>query len=117
MTIPFQVTDIAWKRLCTIVQRQSTPYLKLVVRHGGCSGTTARLIPLDDSSPNDVWIKTPECHIKSSTLSRFLCIDGTSVFRLFGHTMDLIETPTDTQFTFYRSDGQPNRTCGCGKSF
>lgn len=118
MSIPFRVTDRAWKRLCFLVQHQSIPYLKLVARQGGCSGTTTRLIPCDDdSNPNDVWIEAPETHRKLITSSRFLCIDGTSVFRLFGHTMDVIETPTDTRFTFYRSDGQPNRTCGCGESF
>lgn len=121
MSVPFRVTERAWTCLHSILARQSTACLKLVVRSGGCSGQTVHLVPTDRPEPRDVPIERfptrNRCKNETDAPSPFLYVEGTSWFRLFGRTMDAIETPTDSRFVFVRSDGLPDGTCGCGESF
>jgi len=102
------VTDSAAKQLSLLIEESgfTTPYVRVAVKGGGCSGLSYDLSFDTEQKPTDTLAEDKGVKI---------LVDNKSLLYLFGTELEFSGGLNGKGFQF----GNPNasRTCGCGESF
>lgn len=100
------ITQNAVRQLCRA--QQNGMLLRLSVERGGCAGSkhAMKYIPRDAVGQHDEMVYAGDAK---------LVIDGGSVFRLIGSTLDYHETEVSEGYTVNNPNAK--NACGCGISF
>jgi len=102
------VTDSAAKQLSSLIKESgfTTPYVRVAVKGGGCSGLSYDLSFDTEKKPSDTLAEDKGVKI---------LVDNKSLLYLFGTELEFSGGLNGKGFQF----GNPNasRTCGCGESF
>jgi len=102
------VTDSAAKQLSSLIEESGfiTPYVRVAVKGGGCSGLSYDLCFDTEQKPTDTLAEDKGVKI---------LVDNKSLLYLFGTELEFSGGLNGKGFQF----GNPNasRTCGCGESF
>lgn len=95
--------------LIGIMAKSGKRYVFLQAKGGGCAGYKYDWSYPEntDLNENDTYIKLDEKH--------FLIIDTFSAFKLFGMSIDFIETLSGSSLELVNPNAKS--TCGCGESF
>jgi iron-sulfur cluster assembly protein len=102
------VTENASKKVKSLIEESgnTTPYLRVAVKGGGCSGLSYDLSFDDDVKPSDMQFEDKDVKI---------LVDGKSFMYLFGTELDFSDGLNGKGFEFKNPNA--SRTCGCGESF
>lgn len=102
------VTENASKKVKLLIEESgnTTPYLRVAVKGGGCSGLSYDLSFDDDVKPSDMQFEDRDVKI---------LVDGKSFMYLYGTELDFSDGLNGKGFEFRNPNA--NRTCGCGESF
>lgn len=103
-----KITEKAIEKIKEIQDNQSTPspYLRVGIRGGGCSGFMYSMEFANDKASMDKEFDFNELKV---------VVDTTSLMYLNECTVDYVETLTESGFKF--DNPNVSRTCGCGQSF
>lgn len=103
-----KVTDSASVKIQKLVEESgfTTPYLRVAVKGGGCSGLAYDLSFDTDMKPSDMLFEDKEVKI---------LVDNKSLLYLFGTELDFSDGLNGKGFEFKNPNA--SRTCGCGESF
>ena len=102
------VTDNAAKKVKSLIEESgfTTPYVRVAVKGGGCSGLSYDLSFDTDQQPADTLAENNGVKI---------LIDMKSLLYLFGTELDFSDGLNGKGFQFINPNA--SRTCGCGESF
>ena len=102
------VTEKASKKIQELVSQSGykTPYLRVGVKGGGCSGLTYELEFDTDKRPTDQLFEDKDVKI---------LVDMKSLLYLFGTELEFSDGLNGKGFEFINPNA--SRTCGCGESF
>lgn len=102
------VTDSASKKVKSLIEESgfTTPYLRVAVKGGGCSGLSYDLSFDTDIKQTDTMFEDKEVKI---------LVDNKSLLYLFGTQLEFSDGLNGKGFQFINPNA--SRTCGCGESF
>ena len=102
------VSEGAAKKLNSLIEESGfkTPYVRVAVKGGGCSGLSYDLSFDTDQQTGDTLAKNNGVKI---------LIDMKSLLYLFGTELDFSDGLNGKGFQFINPNA--SRTCGCGESF
>jgi iron-sulfur cluster assembly protein len=102
------VTETASKKIQNLVEESgfTTPYLRVAVKGGGCSGLSYDLSFDTDMKPSDMLFEDKDVKI---------LVDNKSLLYLFGTELNYSDGLNGKGFEFKNPNA--SRTCGCGESF
>ena len=102
------VTESAAKKVQSLIAESGfkTPYLRVAVRGGGCSGLSYDLSFDTEQQPNDTLAEDKGVKI---------LVDNKSLLYLFGTELEFSDGLNGKGFQFINPNA--SRTCGCGESF
>lgn len=102
------VTEAASKQIQTLVEESgfATPYLRVAVKGGGCSGLSYDLSFDTDVKQTDMLFEDKDVKV---------IVDNKSLLYLFGTELDYSGGLNGKGFEFKNPNA--SRTCGCGESF
>jgi iron-sulfur cluster assembly protein len=102
------VTETAAKKLSSLIEESGfqTPYVRVAVKGGGCSGLSYDLSFDTDKQQNDTLAEDKGVKI---------LIDNKSLLYLFGTQLEFSDGLNGKGFQFINPNA--SRTCGCGESF
>jgi iron-sulfur cluster assembly protein len=102
------VTEAASKQIQTLVEESgfTTPYLRVAVKGGGCSGLSYDLSFDTDVKQTDMLFEDKDVKV---------IVDNKSLLYLFGTELDYSGGLNGKGFEFKNPNA--SRTCGCGESF
>ncbi len=102
------VTESAAKKVQSLIEESGfkTPYLRVSVKGGGCSGLSYDLSFDTDQQPNDTLAEDKGVKI---------LVDNKSLLYLFGTELNFSDGLNGKGFEFINPNA--SRTCGCGESF
>lgn len=102
------VTESAAKKVRTLIEESGfkTPYLRVAVKGGGCSGLSYDLSFDTDIKQTDTMFEDKEVKI---------LVDNKSLLYLFGTQLEFSDGLNGKGFQFINPNA--SRTCGCGESF
>jgi iron-sulfur cluster assembly protein len=102
------VTESAAKKVQSLIEESGfkTPYLRVSVKGGGCSGLSYDLSFDTDQQPNDTLAEDKGVKI---------LVDNKSLLYLFGTELEFSDGLNGKGFQFINPNA--SRTCGCGESF
>jgi iron-sulfur cluster assembly protein len=102
------VTETAAKKLSSLIEESGyqTPYVRVAVKGGGCSGLSYDLSFDTDKQPNDTLAEDRGVKI---------LVDNKSLLYLFGTQLEFSDGLNGKGFQFINPNA--SRTCGCGESF
>ncbi len=102
------VTESAAKKVQSLIEESDfkTPYLRVSVKGGGCSGLSYELSFDTDQQPNDTLAEDKGVKI---------LVDNKSLLYLFGTELEFSDGLNGKGFQFINPNA--SRTCGCGESF
>lgn len=102
------VSEGAAKKLNSLIEESGfqTPFVRVAVKGGGCSGLSYDLSFDDDVKPSDMQFEDKDVKI---------LVDGKSFMYLFGTELDFSDGLNGKGFEFKNPNA--SRTCGCGESF
>jgi len=102
------VTQTAAKKVQSLIEETNfkTPYLRVAVKGGGCSGLSYDLSFDTEQQPADTLAENNGVKI---------LIDNKSLLYLFGTELDFSDGLNGKGFQFINPNA--SRTCGCGESF
>ena len=102
------VTESAAKKVKSLIEESgfTTPYLRVSVKGGGCSGLSYDLSFDTDQQPNDTLAEDKGVKI---------LVDNKSLLYLFGTELEFSDGLNGKGFQFINPNA--SRTCGCGESF
>jgi len=102
------VTETAAKRVVKLIEESgfATPYLRVSVKGGGCSGLSYELTFDTEQQPNDTLSEDKGVKI---------LIDNKSLLYLIGTELEFSDGLNGKGFQFINPNA--SRTCGCGESF
>ncbi len=102
------VTENAAIKVKSLIEESDfkTPYLRVAVKGGGCSGLSYDLSFDDDMKPSDMLFEDKEVKV---------LVDNKSLLYLFGTELDFSDGLNGKGFEFKNPNA--SRTCGCGESF
>jgi iron-sulfur cluster assembly protein len=102
------VTESAAKKLSSLIEESGfqTPYVRVAVKGGGCSGLSYDLSFDTDKQPNDTLAE--DMGVK-------ILVDNKSLLYLFGTQLEFSDGLNGKGFQFINPNA--SRTCGCGESF
>ena len=102
------VTEKAAIKVKSLVEESDfkTPYLRVAVKGGGCSGLSYDLSFDDDMKPSDMLFEDKDVKV---------LVDNKSLLYLFGTELDFSDGFNGKGFEFKNPNA--SRTCGCGESF
>tara|TARA_R100001510_G_C7644204_1_gene201679 strand:- start:265 stop:690 length:426 start_codon:yes stop_codon:yes gene_type:complete len=105
---PFHITEMAAKKICSLVKEESKAIgLRIFVQGGGCSGfqygfSFAEELEVDDT--------------KVERLGASVMVDSMSYQYMWGAEIDYKDDPLQGS-SFVIRNPQATSTCGCGSSF
>jgi iron-sulfur cluster assembly protein len=102
------VTETAAKKLSSLIEESGfqTPYVRVAVKGGGCSGLSYDLSFDTDKQTNDTLAEDKGVKI---------LVDNKSLLYLFGTQLEFSDGLNGKGFQFINPNA--SRTCGCGESF
>jgi len=102
------VSESAAKKVQSLIEESGfkTPYLRVSVKGGGCSGLSYDLSYDTDKQPNDTLAEDKGVKI---------LVDNKSLLYLFGTELEFSDGLNGKGFKFINPNA--SRTCGCGESF
>jgi len=102
------VTENAAIKVKSLIEESghTTPYLRVAVKGGGCSGLSYDLSFDTEQQPSDTLAENNGVKI---------LIDNKSLLYLFGTELDFSDGLNGKGFQFINPNA--SRTCGCGESF
>lgn len=102
------VTEKASKKVQSLIEETNfkTPYLRVAVKGGGCSGLSYDLSFDNDMKPSDMLFEDKDVKV---------LVDNKSLLYLFGTELDFSDGLNGKGFEFKNPNA--TRTCGCGESF
>ncbi len=102
------VTQRASKKVQSLIEETNfaTPFLRVAVKGGGCSGLSYDLSFDDDMKPSDMMFEDKGVKV---------LVDNKSLLYLFGTELDFSDGLNGKGFEFKNPNA--SRTCGCGESF
>lgn len=102
------VTETAAKKLTSLIEESGfqTPFVRVAVKGGGCSGLSYDLS--FDTEKNDKDTLVEDRGVK-------ILIDNKSLLYLFGTELEFSDGLNGKGFEFRNPNA--SRTCGCGESF
>ena len=102
------VTETAAKKLSSLIEESGfqTPYVRVAVKGGGCSGLSYDLSFDTDKQANDTLAEDKGVKI---------LVDNKSLLYLFGTQLEFSDGLNGKGFQFINPNA--SRTCGCGESF
>ena len=102
------VSQTAAKKLTSLIEESgfATPYVRVAVKGGGCSGLSYDLSFDTEQHPTDTLAENNGVKI---------LIDNKSLLYLFGTELDFSDGLNGKGFQFINPNA--SRTCGCGESF
>lgn len=102
------VTETAANKVKSLIAESGfkTPYLRVAVRGGGCSGLSYDLSFDTEQQPNDTLAEDKGVKI---------LVDNKSLLYLFGTELEFSDGLNGKGFQFINPNA--SRTCGCGESF
>lgn len=102
------VTETAAKKVKSLIEESgfTTPYLRVSVRGGGCSGLAYDLSFDTEQQANDTLAEDKGVKI---------LVDNKSLLYLFGTELEFSDGLNGKGFQFINPNA--SRTCGCGESF
>ena len=102
------VSEIAAQKLNALIQESGciTPFVRVAVKGGGCSGLSYDLSFDTDRQPTDTLAENRGVKI---------LVDNKSLLYLFGTELDFSDGLNGKGFQFINPNA--SRTCGCGESF
>ena len=102
------VTETAAKKVKSLIEESGfkTPYLRVAVKGGGCSGLSYDLSFDTDQQLNDTLAEDKGVKI---------LVDNKSLLYLFGTELEFSDGLNGKGFQFINPNA--SRTCGCGESF
>jgi iron-sulfur cluster assembly protein len=102
------VSEIAAQKLNSLIEESGciTPFVRVAVKGGGCSGLSYDLSFDTDKQPTDTLAENRGIKI---------LIDNKSLLYLFGTELDFSDGLNGKGFQFINPNA--SRTCGCGESF
>jgi iron-sulfur cluster assembly protein len=102
------VTESAAKKVKALIEESgfATPYLRVAVKGGGCSGLSYDLSFDTNQQPNDTLAEDKGVKI---------LVDNKSLLYLFGTELEFSDGLNGRGFEFINPNA--SRTCGCGESF
>ena len=102
------VSEGAAKKLNTLIEESGfkTPYVRVAVKGGGCSGLSYDLSFDSDQQTGDTLVEDKGVQI---------LIDMKSLLYLYGTELDFSDGLNGKGFQFINPNA--SRTCGCGESF
>jgi iron-sulfur cluster assembly protein len=102
------VTDNAAIKVKSLIEESDfkTPYLRVAVKGGGCSGLSYDLSFDTDMKPSDMLFEDKDVKV---------LVDNKSLLYLFGTQLDFSDGLNGKGFEFKNPNA--SRTCGCGESF
>jgi iron-sulfur cluster assembly protein len=102
------VTETAAKKLSSLIEESGfqTPYVRVAVKGGGCSGLSYDLSFDTEQHSNDTLAEDKGVKI---------LVDNKSLLYLFGTELQFSDGLNGKGFQFVNPNA--SRTCGCGESF
>ena len=102
------VSETAAKKLTSLIEESGfkTPFVRVSVKGGGCSGLSYDLSVDTEQQPADTLAEDKGVQI---------LIDMKSLLYLFGTELDFSDGLNGKGFQFINPNA--SRTCGCGESF
>ena len=102
------VSDSAANKVKFLIEESGfkTPYLRVAVKGGGCSGLSYDLSFDTEQNSNDTLTQDKDVKI---------LVDNKSLLYLFGTELDFSDGLNGKGFQFVNPNA--SRTCGCGESF
>jgi iron-sulfur cluster assembly protein len=102
------VSQTAATKLKSLIEESGsiTPYVRVAVKGGGCSGLSYDLSFDTDKNPSDTLAEDKDIKI---------LIDNKSLLYLYGTELDFSDGLNGKGFQFINPNA--TRTCGCGESF
>jgi len=102
------VSEAAAKKLNSLIEESGfkTPFVRVAVKGGGCSGLSYDLSFDDDMKPSDMLFEDKDVKV---------LVDNKSLLYLFGTELDFSDGLNGKGFEFKNPNA--TRTCGCGESF
>ncbi len=102
------VSQTAATKLKSLIEESGsiTPYVRVAVKGGGCSGLSYDLSFDTDMNPSDTLAEDKDIKI---------LIDNKSLLYLYGTELDFSDGLNGKGFQFVNPNA--TRTCGCGESF
>lgn len=102
------VSDSAAHKVKSLIEESGfkTPYLRVAVKGGGCSGLSYDLSFDTEQNSNDTLTQDKDVKI---------LVDNKSLLYLFGTELDFSDGLNGKGFQFVNPNA--SRTCGCGESF
>jgi iron-sulfur cluster assembly protein len=102
------VTENASKKIQSLIEESgfTTPYLRVSVKGGGCSGLSYDLSFDTEQQPSDTLAEDKGVKI---------LVDNKSLLYLFGTQLEFSDGLNGKGFQFVNPNA--SRTCGCGESF
>lgn len=102
------VTENAAKKVKSLIEESgfTTPFLRVAVKGGGCSGLSYDLSFDTEQKPNDTLAEDKDVKI---------LVDNKSLLYLFGTELEFSDGLNGRGFEFRNPNS--SRTCGCGSSF
>jgi iron-sulfur cluster assembly protein len=102
------VTETAAIKVKSLIEESghTTPYLRVAVKGGGCSGLAYDLSFDDEIKGSDMQFEDKDVKI---------LVDGKSFMYLYGTELDFSDGLNGKGFAF--NNPNASRSCGCGESF
>jgi iron-sulfur cluster assembly protein len=102
------VSETAAEKVKSLIEESGykTPYLRVAVKGGGCSGLSYDLSFDSDQNPTDTLSEDKGVKI---------LVDNKSLLYLFGTELQFSDGLNGKGFEFINPNA--SRTCGCGESF
>ena len=102
------VSETAAKKLSSLIEESGfkTPFVRVAVKGGGCSGLSYDLSFDTEQQPADTLVEDKDVQI---------LIDMKSLLYLYGTELDFSDGLNGKGFQFINPNA--SRTCGCGESF
>lgn len=102
------VSEAAAHKLNSLITEEGsiTPFVRVAVKGGGCSGLSYDLSFDTDQHPSDTLVEDKGIKI---------LVDNKSLLYLFGTELDFSDGLNGKGFQF--TNPNASRTCGCGESF
>jgi iron-sulfur cluster assembly protein len=102
------VSETAAKKLNSLIEESGfkTPFVRVAVKGGGCSGLSYDLSFDTEQQPADTLVEDKDVQI---------LIDMKSLLYLYGTELDFSDGLNGKGFQFINPNA--SRTCGCGESF
>ncbi len=102
------VSETAARKLFSLIEESGfkTPFVRVAVKGGGCSGLSYDLSFDTEQQPADTLVEDKDVQI---------LIDMKSLLYLYGTELDFSDGLNGKGFQFINPNA--SRTCGCGESF